>query len=416
MYRFASIAVFLLPLTLAAQSPAERLRGMGDAWGLSLVGSVSTTQLFQGGKVRFPVRLPAGSRFVAAALCDERCGDLDLLVFDSSGRQLAADVEPHAEPVVSFTTILPGEHDIWAVMASCRGTEPCTLAVGLFREEAAPPALGRDMTERLAAYRQELEREGFAELLPFYRGQLGLGQETGFTLTLAEAADYRFVGACDNDCGNLDLVLFDPTGREVARDRMADAIPYLRYAPVMGGDFRLVVSVVNCSRPTCNFEVLGFVRGGSVEPGGLVVTGPVISDVSRRGALEEGDRRLQGGEFFDLHSIEVRVGQVLILDLEAQGFEAFLIAKAPGGSLEQNDHFQGNPHRARVRIVAPEDGAYSVVVTSVKPGETGAYTLRVVITQSFPEGSPPPSLGSQTVPAPGPGGCPDPGPLEPGAS
>ncbi len=384
MYRFALVAVLLVPFSLTAQSPSERVRALGEAWGLPLVGSVSSTQLFQGGKVRFPVRLPAGSRFVVAAFCDERCSDVDLLVFDPSGRELATNVEPDAEPVVRFTTSLPGEHDIWVVMGACRGTEPCTLAVGLFREEAAAPALGRDMTERLAAYRQELEGEGFSELLPSYRGRLGRGQEMRFTLTLAEGTEYRLVGACDNDCGNLDLALFDPTGREVAQDRMADAIPYLRYTSQTGGTFRLAVNVVDCARPTCDFEVLGFARGQGVEPGGLVFTGPVLSDLTERGTLGEGDKRLQGGEFFDLHSVEVRSGQVLILDLEAQGFAAFLIAKAPGGSLEQNDHFQGNPHRARLRIVAPEDGTYTVVVTSMAPGETGSYTLRIVITQGLP--------------------------------
>lgn len=370
----------VLPAALWAQTPSERVRALGhEAAGYSLVGQIRVGALPKGGEGVFPVELAAGSDYVVVGFCDEQCDDLDLLLLDPAGATVTSDVLPDAEPTLRFTAEESGLHEVWVVVVGC-SAESCSFGAGVYAAERREQSgVGGGMVDRLAAFRIEFQRQGFTELSATETGALGADQEIRLPLTLQEGMEYRIVGACDNHCEKLDLVLYDPSGNETESDRMDDAIPILEVTGPSGGVYQLAVHMVACAVQSCGFEVVSFVRGEDLDRGEGVIASAVVSEVTHRGTLEAGDPRLRDGEFYDTYTLDARVGQTIIVDLRSDDFDTFLILKAPGGSVEQNDDHEGNPHHSRIEVVALESGAYTLVVTSFSPGETGQYALKAMV-------------------------------------
>lgn len=103
---------------------------------------------------------------------------------------------------------------------------------------------------------------------------------------------------------------------------------------------------------------------------------PMDSDAGR--ALAEGDAQLQTGEFFDAYRVSMAAGERRRVEVAADHFDAYLIVEGPDGARAENDDcVAGDASRSCV-VVAPDvSGDWRVIVTSVQPGETGAYELTV---------------------------------------
>ncbi|GGR33609.1 hypothetical protein [Deinococcus ruber] len=76
------------------------------------------------------------------------------------------------------------------------------------------------------------------------------------TYTLVAGRTYKIVGACDNDCDNLDLELRDDNGNLIDRDDADDDIPIVDVTPKRTGDFKLKVIMSGCaSQNGCEYGV-----------------------------------------------------------------------------------------------------------------------------------------------------------------
>lgn len=63
--------------------------------------------------------------------------------------------------------------------------------------------------------------------------------------------DYRFVGFCDEDRADVDLVLYDKNGLEIDRDKAADDMPLLSVRPSWTGPFFVHILVPECRAWRC---------------------------------------------------------------------------------------------------------------------------------------------------------------------
>lgn len=132
-------------------------------------------------------------------------------------------------------------------------------------------------------------------------------------------------------------------------------------------------------------------------------SGPVID---RSGNLRQGDEALRSGEYFDRYSFEGRAGQRVVVRLEADGFDPYVILKDPSGDQEENDDFEDSRTVSQIDFVLTESGSHEVLVTSYEAGETGDYHLTVTLegagarTDGRDEARPAPR------PAPAPGATP----------
>ena len=99
---------------------------------------------------------------------------------------------------------------------------------------------------------------------------------------------------------------------------------------------------------------------------------------SESGELRSGDDTLDSGEYFDVYTVAVEVGDVVSADLSSEDFDPYLILES--GDELQVDNDDCTPDdltRSCAEITAVESGTVRVLVTSFEPGETGDYTLEI---------------------------------------
>lgn len=378
---FGLLCLSLIPRPVDAQTPRDNIQEfLATASGFTLRGNPEEGSLQEGRQMSFPVELNSGVDYIFVGFCDDDCGDLDMAVLDAGGEELEADYLPDAQPVLILTPERAGQFQIRVDMVVC-SVEPCLFAVGVLEgelgEEGEIP--GESMEERLNLFRRDFTMEGFAETPATEDGTLDEGQEIRFPISLSEGLEFKLVGVCDNDCENLDLLLFDPYGEEVTSDLLDDPIPLLTVIPAFTGEYRVAARMVTCTIEPCGFLVATFVAGEGVGPGGVLLTGPVVLEQTHQGTLEAGDGRLREGEFFDEYTVQAEAGQTILADLRSPDFDTYLILEAPGGTQERNDDWADDTMHSHIELVAEEAGTFSIIVTSFMVDETGEYTLQIAV-------------------------------------
>lgn len=82
---------------------------------------------------------------------------------------------------------------------------------------------------------------------------IGLEQngEHRIQVSLRGGRSYAFIGACDNECSNIDLILEDARGGVVGSDVLADDYPLVEVTPPNDGAYTLRVQLKSCSIAPC---------------------------------------------------------------------------------------------------------------------------------------------------------------------
>ena len=80
---------------------------------------------------RFPVTLRAGQDYRIVGVCDSRCADLDLRLYDSNNVLVAQDVQRDSVPVLHVRPQATGPHTIEVIMYQCRSA-PCYFAFNVY--------------------------------------------------------------------------------------------------------------------------------------------------------------------------------------------------------------------------------------------------------------------------------------------
>lgn len=373
----------LLAHPAQAQTPTEKIREFSlSASGFALRDDVEEGSLPAGRQMSFPLELLAGVDYMVVGFCDAECTDLDLAILDPSGVEIETDFLPDAQPILIVTPEREGRYEVRVDMVECGGG-PCLYAVGVLEGDLGEEfgMMGETMEDRFALFRGDLTEEGYAEFGLPETGTLDEGQEIRFSVSLVEGLEFEFVGVCDNDCENLDLVLYDPQGEEVASDLLDDAFPLVAVTPAATGEYRMAARMTICTIEPCAFMVGGFVKGEGIGPGGVPLTGNIVMERTTEGTLEEGDERLKEGEYFDQHTFEAQAGQTIIVDLRSPDFDTFLILESPGGDQERNDDWGDDTMHSHIEMVAPESGTYSVLVTTFIADEVGEYVLQIAVVE-----------------------------------
>ena len=99
------------------------------------------------------------------------------------------------------------------------------------------------------------ERNGYTMASDVFQGKLNDDANTNLNVTLQAGKDYILWGVCDQDCSDIDLVIYDDNGTEVDSDLQTDDKPLLHVIPSSNGRYRIKVSMVNCSANPCYYGV-----------------------------------------------------------------------------------------------------------------------------------------------------------------
>jgi hypothetical protein len=129
------------------------------------------------------------------------------------------------------------------------------------------------------------------------------------------------------------------------------------------------------------------------------------------GALAPGDAQLASGEYYDRILFDGVAGQEVVIEIASTAFDPYLIVLGPDDRVmfqEDDTPGLGLDVRATVRITVT--GTHTIVVTSARPGEVGAYRLTVAGAGAPAGGS---AGGGAPAPAPAAPGAPGPSSLAP---
>jgi hypothetical protein len=128
------------------------------------------------------------------------------------------------------------------------------------RPAASVAPSGGTYTNQVRGYllRQQgvLQGQGFTRLAagPVF-GSLTHSSTTTHSMTVVSGNQYVLHGACDNDCTDLDLKIYDQTGALLMSDVAIDDHPTLMFSAVSGGTYRVEVIMARCNRNPCYYGV-----------------------------------------------------------------------------------------------------------------------------------------------------------------
>jgi hypothetical protein len=214
------------------------------------------------------------------------------------------------------------------------------------------------------------------------------------TLDLVAGTTVRFrLSSTDFDTY---LIVNDPSGAQQYNDDLSqsDRNSGLDYTVTRTGPHRVVVTSYRPGETGAwtltvtgagGAGAVGGNAGGGGAGDGITGGGNTIGSAAGgttgfrtiRGELASGDSRLPSGEFFDEHVVTLPAGVNVQLTLRSTAFDTFLIVRTPGGRQEQNDDAVQGQTDSALSLTTAEAGDYRIVVTSYRPGETGAYELTI---------------------------------------
>ncbi|MFQ5551642.1 MAG: hypothetical protein ACE5FJ_10445 [Gemmatimonadales bacterium] len=269
--------LILLPLQVEAQSFERQVRNyLADAGGRLLSGYRSLDEVYTGAlddddEEDIWITLAGGGDFAIVGVCDEDCGDVDLFLYDEDGDQIDSDASIDDEPVVEVTTNRSGDYRVRVRMYSC-SVEPCFYAVGVYqrggrrggrgagqfaRNECSGGTFTQQACENLYnAWDEGLSDRGFELDEALIESSLDDDDEEEFWFELRRNQSYAFLAACDEDCQDIDLFVYDEDGDQIDSDVSLDAVPTIRVTPRRTADYRIRVRMYNCTTDPC-YYVLG---------------------------------------------------------------------------------------------------------------------------------------------------------------
>jgi len=72
-----------------------------------------------------------------------------------------------------------------------------------------------------------------------------------WSFTLTAGMTYKFWGACDGDCSDLDIELQDDNGNVLESDVLDDDNPIVEYRAKKSGTFKVKVTMASCNTNPC---------------------------------------------------------------------------------------------------------------------------------------------------------------------
>lgn len=98
-------------------------------------------------------------------------------------------------------------------------------------------------------------QQGYQMVGQPFTASMAQGQTANVPVEMHAGFDYRIVGVCDNDCANLDMVVFDGYGAAIGQDALPDSQPVVGILPTTSGMFTAQVQMISCTVAPCYYAV-----------------------------------------------------------------------------------------------------------------------------------------------------------------
>lgn len=109
----------------------QQAQALAAQQGFQLVGQPFSGSLAQGQSWNVPAQLAQGYDYRILGVCDRDCADLDLVLYDSAGRQVSQDTTTTSQPVVAVQPAYNDNFTVQVQMFNCT-VAPCYYAIALY--------------------------------------------------------------------------------------------------------------------------------------------------------------------------------------------------------------------------------------------------------------------------------------------
>lgn len=279
----ALFGVALVATTAHAQDQWERvvrsqLQQVGSASegrGYQMDHEIYMGRLDDDATTNLTLNLDAGKAYEIWGVCDQDCSDIDMVLYDDNNNEIDSDLLTDDKPLVEVTPRHSGGFRIKVTMATCR-VNPCRYGVGVWSKNASAndannannanttgstsSSSGTDQWEavvraQLNTAGQQEQGNGYQMSHEIFMGRLDDDANESLTIPLDGGNEYILIGKCDQDCSDMDLTIYDPSGNEVASDLATDDSPTLHIKSAVNGNYRLKVAMPACRVNPCRYGV-----------------------------------------------------------------------------------------------------------------------------------------------------------------
>lgn len=127
-------------------------------------------------------------------------------------------------------------------------------------EASAQERYVKQVRAQLESVQEKLADDDFERTHDFKIDKLSADGSDTFSLTLKKGTDYVLVSACDADCSDLDIKVYDENDNEVAQDTTVDDLPMVSVTPRWTGQFRIEITMFSCDDDPCYYGIGVFGR------------------------------------------------------------------------------------------------------------------------------------------------------------
>lgn len=160
------------------------------------------------------------------------------------------------------------------------------------------------------------------------------------------------------------LIVKTPNGTELANDDTEGSNSYVEILAEQPGTYTIWASTYN---------------EGSIGAYDLIIDQSDALNIERvEGRLDPRDNQLPKGEYVDVHEMKIKTDELFNIRLKCYGFDGFLVVTSPSGQVWRNDDADEDLSVSLVSDLTPEDGEWTIQVTTVSTEEVGAYDLEVI--------------------------------------
>ncbi|MEO6387647.1 MAG: hypothetical protein ABIT16_05635 [Croceibacterium sp.] len=93
-----------------------------------------------------------------------------------------------------------------------------------------------------------------------HEGSLNDNGSERLTIRVGAGMETQLIGACDTDCSDLDLTIYDSAGREVDSDLQRDDFPIVSLRPGKDASYTILVQMYDCTSEPCRYAIQQFVK------------------------------------------------------------------------------------------------------------------------------------------------------------
>ncbi|MGD9967680.1 MAG: toll/interleukin-1 receptor domain-containing protein [Hyphomonadaceae bacterium] len=108
---------------------------------------------------------------------------------------------------------------------------------------------------QLQQFSAAMAQQGFQMAGQPFTSSMAQGLSTNVPVEMHAGYEYRVVGVCDNDCSNLDMIVYDGYGSPIGHDTLPDSQPVVGILPATSGMFTAQVQMTACSVAPCYYSV-----------------------------------------------------------------------------------------------------------------------------------------------------------------